>query len=464
MVEHLNKMTMKLTSINPVNGEIIKEYDTLNEQEVSEKIEQTHEAWLSWRKTSHAERRAPMIKLAEILRSRKEELAVLITNEMGKPLKQSKAEVEKCAICCEYYATNGENILADHLVETEATKSYASFQPLGVVLAVMPWNFPFFQVFRFLAPTLIAGNCGVLKHASNVPGCAVAIEELLVQAGFPDHVFQTLLIGSAAVDKVIEHPRIIGVSLTGSTNAGISVASKAGAMLKKSVLELGGSDAYVVLADADLESAAETCVESRLTNSGQSCIAAKRFVVVEPVLEEFTRLFLEKMKVKVIGDPLQEATDIGPLARTDLRDELHEQVVSSIAKGAQCILGGEIPAGENAYYPATILTNVKAGMPAYDEEMFGPVASIIAAKDEADAIRIANDSIFGLGSAVFTKDLEKGERIASKELQSGSSFVNERVQSDARLPFGGIKTSGYGRELGSFGILEFVNIKTVYVK
>lgn len=455
---------MKLTSINPVNGKKIKEYGTLNEQEVNEKIEQTHKAWLSWRKTNHEERRALMTKLAEILRSRKEDLAVLITNEMGKPLKQSKAEVEKCAICCEYYAVNGEHILADQVIETEATKSYASFQPLGVVLGVMPWNFPFFQMFRFLVPTLIAGNCGVLKHASNVPGCALVIEELINQAGFPEHVFQTLLIGSAAVDKVIEHPRIIGVSLTGSTNAGISVASKAGAMLKKSVLELGGSDAYVVLADADLESAAEICVDSRLTNNGQSCIAAKRFIVEESLLDEFTGLFLEKMKSKVMGDPLKENTDIGPLARTDLRDELHEQVVSSISKGAQCILGGEIPAGNNAYYPATILINVKPGMPAYEEEMFGPVASIIAAKDEADAIRIANDSIFGLGSAVFTQDLEKGERIASKELQSGSSFVNERVQSDARLPFGGVKTSGYGRELGSFGILEFVNIKTVYIK
>jgi succinate-semialdehyde dehydrogenase/glutarate-semialdehyde dehydrogenase len=357
-----------------------------------------------------------------------------------------------------------EKAFLDQIIETEASKSYAAFQPIGVVLAVMPWNFPLFQVFRFLAPALIAGNCGVLKHASNVPGCALVIEEMIIQAGFPAHVFQTLLIGSSQVEKIIENPRIKAVTLTGSTNAGISVASKAGAMLKKVVLELGGSDAYVVLADADLENAAETCVTSRLINSGQSCIAAKRFVVEESVIEEFTQLFLQKMKTKVMGNPLDMGTDIGPQSRADLRDELHAQVLKSIEKGAVCILGGEIPEGDNAYYPATILTNVLPGMTGYDEELFGPVASIISAKDENDAVRIANDSIFGLGSAVFTQDIAKGERIAATELEAGSSYVNQRVQSDPRLPFGGIKTSGYGRELGGFGILEFVNIKTVYIK
>ena len=455
---------MKLTSVNPANGQNIQEYDLLGEQQINDKIEETHQSWLSWKNTSHEERRNLMNRLAVILRERKDELAILMATEMGKPVKQGKAEVEKCALCCEYYAANGETILANRLIETEATKSYASFQPLGVVLAVMPWNFPLFQVFRFLVPTLVAGNCGVLKHASNVPGCALAIEELIIQAGFPNHVFQTLLVGSSAVEKIIENPRIIGVSLTGSTKAGISVASKAGAMLKKSVLELGGSDAYVVLADADLDKAATVCVNSRLINNGQSCIAAKRFVVEESVIEEFTRLFLEKTKMKIMGDPLEESTDIGPQARADLRNELHEQVMKSIEKGAICILGGEIPEGNNAYYPATILTNVTPGMPGYDEELFGPVASIISAKNEADAIRIANDSIFGLGSAVFTQDIAKGERIASLELQAGASYVNERVQSDPRLPFGGIKTSGYGRELAAFGILEFVNIKTVYIK
>lgn len=455
---------MNISSINPVNGQQIQEYKTLNEKQVAEKIEQTHDAWSGWKKTTPIQRRLLMNRLAEILLGRKNELAILMANEMGKPVKQGLAEVEKCALCCEYYAAHGESFLADQIIGTEASKSYVSFQPIGIVLAVMPWNFPLFQVFRFLAPTLIAGNCGVLKHASNVPGCALAIEEMIVQAGFPAHVFQTLLVGSTMVEKIIENPRIMAVTLTGSTNAGISVASKAGAMLKKAVLELGGSDAYVVLADADLEKAAEICVTSRLTNSGQSCIAAKRFVVEESVITEFTQLFLDKMKKKVMGNPLEMDTDIGPLARIDLRDELHEQVVKSIEKGAVCILGGEIPEGNHAYYPATILTNILPGMTGYDEELFGPVASIISAKDENDAIRIANDSIFGLGSAVFTKDIAKGERIASIELESGSSFVNDRVQSDPRLPFGGVKTSGYGRELGGFGILEFVNIKTVYIK
>lgn len=455
---------MKITSINPVNGQPIKTYTTLTEQQIAEKIEQTHTAWLSWKKTSHEQRRPLMNRLAAIVRERKDELAVLMANEMGKPVKQGLAEAEKCALTCEYYAANGEGFLADQLIETEASKSYASFQPIGIVLAVMPWNFPLFQVFRFLAPALIAGNCGVLKHASNVPGCALVIEEMIIQAGFPAHVFQTLLMGSSQVEKIIENPHIKAVTLTGSTNAGMSVASKAGAMLKKVVLELGGSDAYVVLADADLENAAEVCVTSRLTNSGQSCIAAKRFVVEESVIEEFTSLFLQKMKDQVMGNPLDINTDVGPQSRADLRDELHAQVVKSIEKGAVCILGGEIPEGDNAYYPPTILTNVLPGMTGYEEELFGPVASIISAKDENDAIRIANDSIFGLGSAVFTQDIAKGERIAATALEAGSAFVNQRVQSDPRLPFGGIKTSGYGRELGGFGILEFVNIKTVYIQ
>jgi succinate-semialdehyde dehydrogenase/glutarate-semialdehyde dehydrogenase len=328
----------------------------------------------------------------------------------------------------------------------------------------MPWNFPFWQVFRFLAPTLAAGNCCVLKHASNVPGCALAIEEIVRQSGFPDNVFQILLVNSAAVEKIIENPLIQAVTLTGSTNAGKQVAQKAGSLIKKTVLELGGSDAYVVLEDADLEKAAEICVNSRTINSGQSCIAAKRFIVVKAVEKEFTKLFLAKMKVKKMGDPLRPEVAIGPQARVDLRNQLHEQVKISIRKGAKCILGGTTPKGINAYYPATILTRVKPGMPAYDEELFGPVAAIITAKDEADAIRIANDSSFGLGSAVFTKDRKKGEQIAASQLQAGACFVNALVKSDPRLPFGGIKQSGYGRELGLFGIHEFVNIKTVYVR
>jgi len=455
---------MSIEAINPANGEQIKTYTEHTEAEADKKIRQTHEAWLHWRQTSHAQRRQGLNRMAGVLRERKQELAILMATEMGKPIQQGIAEVEKCAACCEYYAQHAEKHLTDTLIPTEATKSYVSFQPIGVVLAVMPWNFPFWQVFRFLAPALAAGNCGVLKHASNVPGCALAIEDIVNASGFPQHVFQTLLIGNKAVSKVIEHPLVKAVTLTGSTNAGIQVGQKAGSVLKKTVLELGGSDAYVVLADADLELASTACVEARLVNSGQSCIAGKRFIVVESVMQEFVNLFIEKMCKKRMGDPLDKATDIGPQARVDLRDELHTQVQNSIAKGAVCVLGGTVPEGKGAYYPATILTNVGPGMPAYEEELFGPVAAVIPAKDEADAIRIANDSVFGLGCAVFTKDIEKGEKIAATQLEAGSCFVNERVQSDSRLPFGGIKTSGYGRELSEFGIREFVNIKTVYIK
>lgn len=387
-----------------------------------------------------------------------------MADEMGKPISQGASEIEKCSFCCEYYAANAAAHLADFSIPTEASKSYVSFQPLGVVLAVMPWNFPFWQVFRFLAPALAAGNCGVLKHASNVPGCALAIEGIVRAAGFPDNVFQTLLIGGSAVAGVIENPYIKAVTLTGSNNAGIEVAKKAGSVLKKLVLELGGSDGYVVLADADIALAAETCVNGRMINSGQSCIAAKRWVVEASVEEEFTSQVVALMKSKKMGDPRDPATEVGPQARKDLRDQLHDQVMRSVAKGAKCILGGEVTAGDHAYYPPTILTGVKPGMPAYEEELFGCVATIITAKDEEDAIRIANDSEFGLGSAVFTRDAEKGERIAKYCLDAGTCCVNARVVSDPRLPFGGVKNSGYGRELSLFGIREFVNVKTVYIK
>jgi succinate-semialdehyde dehydrogenase / glutarate-semialdehyde dehydrogenase len=454
---------MSIISINPANGKAIKSYRAHTQKQVEQKIRQTHKAWLSWKNTTHSERSQLLMEMAGVLQTRKKEFAILMAHEMGKPVSQGIAEMEKCASVCEYYATNTASFLGDQLIKTDASKSYVSFQPIGVVLAVMPWNFPFWQVFRFLAPALAAGNCGVLKHASNVPGCALAIEEVVGLAGFPDNVFQPLLVNSAMVEKIIENPLIQAVTITGSTAAGMQVAQKAGSLVKKTVLELGGSDAYVVLEDADLEKAAETCVNSRIINSGQSCIAAKRFIVVKSVEKEFTRLFLSKMKAKKLGDPMDMKTDIGPQARVDLRNELHDQVKRSVKKGAKCILGGEIPKGKNAFYPATILTNVKPGMPAYEEELFGPVASIIAAKDEADAIRIANDSQFGLGSAVFTKDIDRGERIAATQLQAGSCFVNAAVKSDPRLPFGGIKQSGYGRELGLFGIHEFVNIKTVFI-
>ncbi|HEY0245916.1 MAG TPA: NAD-dependent succinate-semialdehyde dehydrogenase [Mucilaginibacter sp.] len=454
---------MQLHSINPVNGEIIKKYISHTDTEVKEKIAQTHTAWLNWKETQHIDRSTLLNNLATVLQERKEELARLMAVEMGKPITQGIAEIEKCAAVCEYYAINAAIHLQDQLIKTEASKSYVTFQPIGVVLAIMPWNFPFWQVFRFLAPALAAGNCGVLKHASNVPGCALAIEQMVKQAGFPEHVFQTLLVGSDKVDQIIENNLIKAVTLTGSTNAGKKVAEKAGSLIKKTVLELGGSDAYIILEDADLEKTAGICVNSRLINNGQSCIAAKRFIVVESVEKEFTQLFLQKMQSRKVGDPLDTATTDGPMARADLRDELHKQVIKSIEKGAKCILGGEVPNGNNAYYPPTILTNVKKGMPAHDEELFGPVAAIIIAKDETDAINIANESEFGLGGAVFTKDTKKGEDIAATKLQAGSCFVNSLVKSDPRLPFGGIKESGYGRELGLFGLYEFVNIKTVYI-
>jgi succinate-semialdehyde dehydrogenase/glutarate-semialdehyde dehydrogenase len=455
---------MSIESINPANGKLIKTYEADTTLQIQRKIERTHKAWLAWQHSAAPLRADLLKKLAGVLGQRKNELATLMALEMGKPIRQGIIEIEKCSAVCVYYADNAATFLKEQLIETDAQKSFVTFQPFGVVLAIMPWNFPFWQVFRFLAPALAAGNCGVLKHASNVPGCALVIEEMVRQAGFPDDVFQTLLASSNEVDAMIENPHIKAVTLTGSTNAGIKVAQKAGSMLKKTVLELGGSDAYIILEDADLELAATTCTDSRLINSGQSCIAAKRFIVVDSVAKEFTQLMLQKMNSKEMGDPLSEQTDVGPQARVDLRDELHEQVQQSIKAGAQCILGGQVPEGNNAYYPPTILTQVTKGMPAHDEELFGPVAAIITARNEEHAIDIANDSIFGLGAAVFTKDITRGEHIASTRLEAGSCFVNSMVKSDPRLPFGGIKQSGYGRELGMFGIHEFVNIKTVFIK
>jgi succinate-semialdehyde dehydrogenase/glutarate-semialdehyde dehydrogenase len=352
--------------------------------------------------------------------------------------------------------------LADEEVATEASKSYISYQPLGIILAVMPWNYPFWQVFRFAAPALMAGNVGLLKHASNVPQCALEIEKIFRDAGFPDHAFTTLLIKSDQVKSILDHPKVMAATLTGSGPAGEAVAAQAGSNIKKTVLELGGSDPYIVLEDADLEHAAQQCVESRLLNAGQSCIGAKRFIVVEKVYDDFLHLFKRKMENSHMGDPTKEV-DLGPMARHDLRDEVHQQVIDSVEAGARLLLGGMIPESDGAYYPPTILTEVGPGMPAYDEEIFGPVASVIKAKDEEEAIRIANDSIYGLGSCVFTKDVERGERIAKEEIEAGACFVNQYTKSDPRLPFGGIKQSGYGRELSRFGIREFVNIKTVYI-
>jgi succinate-semialdehyde dehydrogenase/glutarate-semialdehyde dehydrogenase len=454
---------MSIESINPATGERIRSYEEMTPQQAAGAVADAHEAWKVWRKTSFAERARPIKAAAAILRDRKTEFAKLMALEMGKPLKQGIAEAEKCAWACEYYAEHAASHLTPEIVKTDASKSYVEFDPLGVVLAVMPWNFPFWQVFRFAAPALMAGNAGVLKHASNVPGCAVAIEELLHQAGLPKGVFRTLLVGSEQVKAIIEHPLIRAVTLTGSTPAGKAVAAQAGGVVKKVVLELGGSDPYIVLEDADLDLAVNTCVTSRLINSGQSCVNAKRFIITKPLVDTFTDRLVSAMRSKKMGDPLADDTDVGPQARSDLRDDLHKQVVGSIAKGATLLLGGEVPPGKGSFYPPTVLTHVSKGMPAYDEELFGPVAAIIAARDESEAVRIANDSSFGLGAAVFTKDTARGERLA-RELEAGCAFVNALVASDPRLPFGGIKESGYGRELGTYGIKEFVNLKTVYIK
>ncbi len=453
-----------LTSINPATGENIETFHEHTRDEVLNILSLVDHEQAKWSETGFEERSGLMKKAAEQLLKGKEKYARRMTLEMGKTIQSARDEVEKCAWVCEYYAENADKFLNNESIETDASQSYVAFRPIGVVLAVMPWNFPLWQVFRFAVPALMAGNGAVLKHASNVMGCALDIEEIFREAGFPEHLFRTLKIGSREVASVIENTVVKAVTLTGSGPAGKAVAEKAGSMLKKTVLELGGSDPYIILEDANLEKAAETCVTSRLINAGQSCIAAKRFIVVETVMDEFLELFLNLMKQKKMGDPFDEQNDLGPQARHDLRDELHVQVLESIRKGAECILGGEIPDGKGAYYPPTILRNVTKGMPAYDEELFGPVAAIINAGNEKEAIEIANDSPFGLGAAIFTENIEKGKRIAEQEIEAGCCFVNQFVKSDPRLPFGGIRESGYGRELSYFGIREFVNIKTVYVK
>lgn len=453
-----------IKSVNPFNNKIIKTYNEMSNEKVDSIILSSQKAFDSWKRIPIKERSLLIKNAGAVLRENIKDYSEIMTLEMGKPISQSKAEVEKCAWVCDYYYENAERFLQDELVQTDASKSFVSYQPLGVILAIMPWNFPFWQVIRFAAPTLMAGNTGLLKHASNVTGSALALEEVFVKAGFPDDVFRTLIISSMNTKRVIENPFVQAVSLTGSVPAGRAVASAAGNVLKKCVLELGGSDPYVILDDADLESAADACVTSRLINGGQSCIAAKRFIIVESVFDEFEKLYVEKMSRKKMGDPFNESNDVGPQASIPLRNELHDQVMRSVKTGAKLLLGGIIPEGENAFYPPTILTNVKPGMPAFDEELFGPVAALVKAHDEKDAIQLANQTVFGLGAAVFTKDIKRGELIAKEELIAGNCFVNQFVRSDPRLPFGGVKESGYGRELSPFGIKEFVNIKSVYIK
>ncbi|MGS2739512.1 NAD-dependent succinate-semialdehyde dehydrogenase [Sinomicrobium sp. M5D2P17] len=452
----------KAITINPSNGETVAEFERIDVLKSKEKIALAGKAYNSWKKTSFAERSKRMHALADLFDANKEEYARLATMEMGKTIVQARKEIEKCAWICRFYADNAESILGKEMVDTEATRSYVTFQPIGVILAVMPWNFPFYQVIRFAAPALMAGNTGVLKHASNVQGSAFALEDAFVKAGFPEGVFTNLNISAGNVKDVIEDKNIVAVTLTGSDPAGRSVASVAGANLKKTVLELGGSDAYIILDDADLEEATDLATLGRLQNNGQTCIAAKRFVVLDAIYDKFLELFTKKMREAKMGDPMDESSYYGPMARVDLRDEIHEQVTKTITQGGRLLLGGNIPEGKGAYYPATILADLQPGMEAFDNELFGPVASVIRAKDENEAIALANNSQFGLGSGVITSDKERGEKVAL-QLEAGSSFVNKLVVSDPRLPFGGIKNSGYGRELSGYGIREFVNIKSVWV-
>lgn len=456
-------MADTLQSIDPATGKVLATYNADDDKKVEKAVKQAQKAFGEWRGQSLAQRGKVLKAIAAQLRKDKQKLAELATREMGKPIAQSIAEVEKCAATFDYYAKEGSKFLADEIKETDAKKSYVSFQPLGVVLAIMPWNFPYWQVFRAMGPALMAGNTMLLKHASNISGCALAIEKVIKDAGAPKGLFQTLLLPSARVEELIKNPVVSAITFTGSTAAGSKVAAVAAAHIKKQVLELGGSDAYIILEDADMDLAVKTSVDGRLVNSGQSCVAAKRFIPVKAVRKEFESRMVELMQQATFGNPMDKNNKIGPMARTDLRDQLHAQVQESIKKGAKLLCGGYIPEGEGAFYPPTVLTNVKKGMPAYDEELFGPVAAIIEAKDETDAIRLANDSIYGLGAGIFSKNRARAEKLAAKELQAGNCFVNAFVHSDARLPFGGAKQSGYGRELSEFGIREFVNIKTVFI-
>lgn len=450
-------------SINPVDGSTIAHYKTHTADQTKRALSQSQKAYQQWSQSPMKERSALLLCIATAIRNELEACAQLATLEMGKPILQSRAELEKCAKTFEFYAQEGPAFLANETVKTDDRKSFVTYQPLGSVLAIMPWNFPYWQVFRAMAPILMSGNAMILKHASNVSGCALAIEKILKKATAPKGLFQTLLLPSDKIENLIAAPEIAAITFTGSTFAGRKVAAIAAQNLKKQVLELGGSDAYLVLEDADIDLAVDVCLEARLINSGQSCVAAKRFIVVKKVRKEFEQKMLEKIKRTTYGIPTDKSVTIGPMARIDLRNELHKQVKNSIKAGAKLLHGGVIPKGGGAFYPPTLLTNVKKGMTAYEEEMFGPVAVIIEAKDEKEAIKIANDSEYGLGSAIFSKDKKRAETIAQQLIQAGSCFVNAAVHSDPRLPFGGIKNSGYGRELSSFALREFVNIKTIVV-
>ena len=454
---------MPLASINPATGETLKTFDELSESVIENKLERAEKAFHDHRLTTFGERAEKMMRAAELLERQKKQLAQTMTGEMGKPIKAAMAEAEKCAWVCRYYAENAERFLADEKIETNARRSFVRYQPLGAVLAVMPWNFPFWQVFRFAAPALMAGNVGLLKHASNVPVCALAIEAIFREAGFADGVFQTLLIGSDKVARVIEDKRVRAVTLTGSEDAGSKVASLAGKLIKKTVLELGGSDPFILMPSADLDEAVKTAVTARTINNGQSCIAAKRFIIAEEIAGEFEQRFVKAMEALNVGNPLDDTVDVGPLATARIREDLEAQVQKTIELGARVLTGGKRLDGPGFYYPPTVLIDIPEDSPAYRDELFGPVAALFRASDIDDAIRIANATSFGLGASAWTNDIEETERFI-EELEAGCVFINGMVASDPRLPFGGVKRSGYGRELGIFGIREFVNIKTVWVK
>lgn len=450
-------------SINPSTGNVIAKYPEMTRELVQKTLEDVQKAQQAWRSVSFQERTHLMLKVSDVLLANKEKYAQLMTDEMGKITTQGIAEIEKCAWGCRFYAEESEQFLAAEDIQTEAHHSFVSYQPLGVILAIMPWNFPFWQVFRFAAPGLMAGNGCLLKHAPNVFGCSLAIESIFRDAGLPEHLFRTLLIDIPETTQVLHDPRVAAVTITASVNAGRAVAAEAGKALKKCVLELGGSDPFIVLEDADIDKAVEVGIIARFQNSGQSCIAAKRFIIVDAVYDEFRDKFVAAVDQLKMGDPAKEDIYIGPMARMDLRDGLAEQVQRTVAAGAKVLMGGEIPEGDGAFYPATILADVKPGMAAWSEELFGPVATLIHVADEAEAIQVANDTEFGLGGSVWTRDLTRGEQIAAEQIESGAAFVNEMSKSDPRMPFGGIRNSGYGRELSIYGIREFVNIHSVWV-
>jgi succinate-semialdehyde dehydrogenase/glutarate-semialdehyde dehydrogenase len=452
----------QIIAVNPATEELIASFDAFGTEEVEMALAETHEAFLEWRERPIAERAVPMRALARLLRERAEPYARLATLEMGKPIAEAKAEIEKCAFGCAHFAETAARYLADEEIRANARRSIVAFQPLGVILAVMPWNFPFWQVVRFAAPALMAGNAGLLKHASNVPQCALAIEEAIRDAGFPEGLLRTVLVSGAAIEPIIADDRIRAVTLTGSSDTGSRIAELAGRALKKSVLELGGSDPFIVLPDADIEAAAATAVRARNQNNGQSCIAAKRFIVVESVADDFERRFAKGVEDLVVGDPMDPKTQIGPLARRDLLDTLERQVDGSVRAGARVLTGGERVSGKGYFFRPTVLANVTPDMPAFREETFGPAAAVVRVHDADEAVRVANDSAYGLGASIWTRDAALGERLA-RRIEAGSVFVNGMVASDPRLPFGGIKRSGYGRELSAFGAREFTNVQTIWI-